>query len=109
MLELSSKQLAILEHLAKNGFTIVSFPLYASAAGVRRGDCAVLLTPIPNGGMKLLGDPCWMIGNNLGVRARRNGRDLFVWKKLEIDATQERLLQLANFRRDVEALLEAGA
>jgi len=50
-----------------------------------------------------------MVGDNLSVRARRDSRDLFVWKKQEVEATAERLAALADFRRDLEKLLAALA
>ncbi|HLW99175.1 MAG TPA: hypothetical protein VKR82_11045 [Candidatus Acidoferrales bacterium] len=46
-----------------------------------------------------------MVGDNLSVRVRRDSRDLFVWKKQEVEATAERLAALADFRRDLEKLL----
>ena len=109
MLELSPKQIRILENIAKRGFAIVAFPLYASAAGVRKGNCAALLTPIPNGGMRLLGDPCWLVDGNLSVRIRKNNVEWFVWKKQELEATPDRLAEVAEFRNDLEDLLAAKA
>ena len=105
MLELSPKQIGILEKIAANGFAIVAFPLYASAVGVRKGNCAALLMPIPDGGMKLLGDPCWLVNGNLSVRVQRGGVELFVWKKEEIEATAERLAEVSVFRRELEDIL----
>jgi hypothetical protein len=105
VLELSPKQLGILENIAAHGFAIVAFPLYASAVGVRKGNCAGLLTPIPNGGMRLLGDPCWLVNGNLSVRVLRDGRDWFVWKKQEIEATPARLAEVSGFRAELQDLL----
>jgi hypothetical protein len=105
VLELSPKQIGILENIAANGFAIVAFPLYASAVGVRKGNCAALLMPVPNGGMKLLGEPCWLVNGNLSVRVQRGGVELFVWKKEEIEATPERLTEMAGFRRELDDML----
>jgi hypothetical protein len=109
VLELSPKQIEILETIAARGFAIVAFPLYASAAGVRKGNCAALLTPVRNGGMKLFGEPCWIVDGNLSVRIVRTGRDWFVWKKQAVEATAERLAEVAEFRRELEDLLTANA
>jgi hypothetical protein len=109
VLELSPKQIGILENIAAHGFAIVAFPLYASAAGVRKGNCAALLVPIPNGGMGMLGDPCWLLNGNLSVRVRKNNNEWFVWKKQEVEATPERLAEFAGFRRELEDLLAAKA
>jgi hypothetical protein len=109
VLELSPKQIGILENIAAHGFAIVAFPLYASAAGVRKGNCAALLTPIPNGGMGMLGDPCWLLNGNLSVRVRKNNSEWFVWKKQEVEATPERLAEVAGFSGELEILLTAKA
>jgi hypothetical protein len=109
VLELSPKQIGILERIASSGFAIVAFPLYASAVGVRKGNCAALLTPVLNGGMRLLGDPCWMVNGNLSVRVVRDDREWFVWKKQEVEATAERVADVAEFRRELEDLLAAKA
>jgi len=105
VLELSPKQIGILEKIAARGFAIVAFPLYASAVGVRKGNCAALLTPVLNDGMRLLGDPCWILDGNLSVRVQKNGIDLFAWKKQEIQATAELLAEVAAFRKELEDLL----
>jgi hypothetical protein len=109
VLELSPKQIGILEKIGASGFAVVSFPLYASAVGVRKGNCAALLMPVPNAGMTLLGEPCWLVNDNLSVRVRRGGVELFVWKKDEIEATPERLAEVAGFRKELDDLLAAGA
>jgi hypothetical protein len=105
VLELSPKQIGILEKIAARGFAIVAFPLYASAVGVRKGNCAALLRPAENGGMSLLGEPCWLVNGNLSVRVKRAGVELFVWKKQQVETTPERLAEVANFRRELEGIL----
>jgi hypothetical protein len=105
MLELTPAQVAVLERLAGSGFSIVAFPLYASAIGVRRGPFAVLLAPSEGGAMRLLGDPCYLIDGNLSVRVTRKGRPMFVWKSREVEATSELLAELGRFASDVSELL----
>ena len=109
MLELSPKQIGILENIAAHGFAIVAFPLYASAVGVKKGNCAALLMPLPNGSMRLFGDPCWLVNGNLSVRVQRGGVGFFVWKKQEVEATLDRLAEVAGFRRELEELLTTFA
>jgi hypothetical protein len=109
VLELSPKQIAILETIASRGFAIVAFPLYASAVGVGKGNCAALLSPVPDGGLSLLGDACWLVDGNLSVKVLKNGAQWFVWKKQEIEATPERLSETASFRDELENLLIAKA
>ena len=105
MLELSPKQIVILENIAANGFATIAFPLYASAVGIKKGNCAALLMPIPNGGLSLLGEPCWLIDDNFTVRIRKTTGEWFVWKKQEVEATAERIAQIVEFRRELDSLL----
>jgi hypothetical protein len=104
-LELSGTQIAVLERLAARGFTLVAFPLYASHAGVRRGNCAALLEPA-GGGLRLFGGVFYLVGGNPGVRITRGGRSFFVWKKQELEVTPERSAELEAFARDLAAALE---
>jgi hypothetical protein len=104
-LELSPKHVTVLERIAGHGFAIVAFPLYASAVGIRKGNCAALLNAKAGGRFDLFGEPCHLIDGNLSVRVRRDGRDMFVWKKRELTATPERLAELTVFRQELEQLL----
>jgi hypothetical protein len=108
MLDLSPKQIAILERCVAAGFKIVAFPLYESAVGIKKGNCAALLAPADAHHMKLLGEPCYLVDGNLGVRVRRNGVGLFVWKKKQIEVTSERLEEIAQFQRELDSALQAG-
>lgn len=108
MLELSPKQIAVLERCAAAGFRVVAFPWYASAVGIKKGNCAALLTPGGADSMTLLGEACYLIDGNLSVRLRRKGADLFVWKKKQLAATGERLEELAQFRRELVSIILSG-
>jgi hypothetical protein len=46
-----------------------------------------------------LAPPSYIIGGNFSVKLRRRNREVFVWKKSELDATPERLLELEGFRK----------
>jgi hypothetical protein len=105
MLELTPQQIAILERLVAHGFHGVAFPLYASSAGVRKANCAALLQPVAGGGMRILGEPCYLVDNNLSVRVTRDGRQWFVWKKKEVEATPSLLAELASFTQELSILL----
>jgi hypothetical protein len=65
------------------------------------------LSPVPNGGLKLLAPPSFLVDGNLSVRLKRGVSEVFVWKKTELDATPDRLAELASFRRDLTDLLES--
>jgi hypothetical protein len=103
--ELTPAHIAILERLVAEGFVPVAFPLYASAMGVRRGSFAALLLPAGDAAMKIMGEPCYVVGSNLAVRTRREGRQVFVWKDKAIEATPELLEELARFSSDLAVQL----
>jgi hypothetical protein len=105
MPDLTAAQIAVVQRLIAQGFTPVAFPLYASAMGIRRGSFAALLVPADNATLKLLGEPCYLIGLNLAVRTRRHGRPCFVWKQQSVEATPELLQELARFSADLTAVL----
>jgi len=105
--ELTPAHIAILERLVAEGFVPVAFPLYASAMGVRRGSFAALLIPAGDAAMKIMGEPCYVVGSNLAVRTRREGRQVFVWKDKAIEATPELLEELARFSSDLAFLMAA--
>ena len=99
-LELTREQIAALERLAGAGYEIVAFPMYASAVGVRRGECAALLEPVA-GGMRVVGEACWLVEGNLSVRVRREGREWFVWKKKQVEATEKRVAEVERFEEEL--------
>ena len=108
MLELTPPQIAVLEKFRDAGFGLAAFPLYASYVGVKKGNCAVLLAPAASGEMKMYGDVCYLVGGNMGVRMKRDGRDWFVWKKEQVEVTPARLGELQEFAAAVRAVLELG-
>jgi hypothetical protein len=106
MVELTALQMKTLERLFEAGFHPVAIPPYESALCVKRGDCAAVLSPVPNGGMRLLAPPSYLVDGNLSVRLEREAKDVFVWKKRKVDATPERLQELESFRRELLGILE---
>jgi len=103
--ELTDAQLAVLERLRARGFSFVAFPLYASKIGVRKGNCAALLDPVGGGGLRLFGDPCYLVGGNLSVQVTQGDDKAFVWKKDRLPATPERLEELGRFAEELNDLL----
>jgi hypothetical protein len=105
-MEFTPQQIAILERLQGRRFQIVAFPMYASHVGIRRGNCAALLSPVTSGGFILFGTPSYLIEGNFSVRVTSDGRDWLVWKKKKLEATPARLSELDTFAADLsEALL----
>jgi len=109
MLELSPLQTKTLERLFAAGFRPVAIPPYESALCVRRGECAAVLKPIPNAGLQLLAPPSYIIDGNFSVKIKRGNREVFVWKKNELEVTPERLTELAVFRQELTDLLEKAS
>jgi hypothetical protein len=92
-----------------SGFSVVAFPLYANAVGLRKGEFAALLDPLAGGGFRLYGEPCVLLDGNLTVRITQNAKTWFVWKKQRVEATPERLQDLNRFIEEVKMLLESHA
>ncbi len=106
MVEFTPQQMQILERLFAAGFRPIAIPPYESALCVRRGECAAVLSPILNGGLKILAPPSYLVDGNLSVRLKRREGEVFVWKKRELSATAERLHELELFRRELTDTLE---
>jgi hypothetical protein len=106
MVELTPRQMQTLERLFTAGFRPIAIPPYESALCVRRGECAALLSPVANGGLKLLAPPSYLLEGNLSVKVKKGASEVFVWKKSEITATPERLGELETFRKELTAILE---
>jgi hypothetical protein len=105
-LELSPLQISTLERLVMAGFRPIAIPPYENALCMRKGECAVVLAPAPNGGLKVLAPASYLVDGNFGVRVKRGNGEVFVWKKAEIVATAERLEELAAFRQELMEILE---
>ena len=109
MLELSPLQMKTLERLFAAGFRPVAIPPYETALCVRRGECAAVLKAVPNAGLQLLAPPSYIIDGNFSVKIKRGNREVFVWKKSELQATPERLAELAVFRQELTDMLEKAS
>ena len=109
MLDLTQKQMNILERLFIAGFRPIAIPPYENALCVHRGECAAVLAPMENGGLRLMAPATFLVEGNLSVRLKKPSGDVFVWKKKEIPATQDRLKQLEDFRMALVEVLEMPA
>lgn len=108
MLELSPQQMQTIERLFAAGFRPIAIPPYESVLCMKKGECAVALAPVPNGGLKILAPPSYLVDGKLSVRLKRGARDVFVWKTTEVVATPERVQELEAFRRELMGLLEVS-
>ena len=109
MVELRPQQIELMERLFTAGFRPIAIPPYENALCIRKGECAAVLAPIANGGLKLLAPPSYLVAGNFSVRLKRGTGEVFVWKKNELAATQERLRELESFRRELSGILDAAA
>ncbi len=105
MFELTPQQMMVIERLFEAGFRPIAIPPYESALCMHRGDCAALLAPVPNGGLRLLAAPTYLLDGSLSVRVTKNNRDLFVFKQKEMEATPAKLAELDKFRSDLNNVL----
>jgi len=106
MVELTQLQMQTLERLFAAGFRPIAIPPYENALCVHRGECAAVLAPVENGGLRLLAPATLMVDGNLSVRLKRAAGEVFVWKKKEVSATAERLKELEAFRAELVGILE---
>jgi hypothetical protein len=106
MVELSPQQMQLMERLITAGFRPIAIPPYESALCVKKGNCAALLAPVPNAGIRLLAPPSFLVEGNLSVKLKRGPGEVFVWKRKELEATRERLKELESFRRELTEILE---
>jgi len=106
MIEFSPRQIKIIERLFAAGFQHVVIPPYENALCMRRGECVAVMTPVSNGGLKLLAPPAYIVDGNFSVHLKRASGDVFVWKKTELPATPERVRELESFRQELDEILE---
>ena len=106
MQELTPQQMQIVERLFANGFRPIAIPPYESALCMKKGECAAILAPASDGGLKLLAPPSYLVEGNLSVKLKRDAGEVFVWKKKEVKATPEKLKELESFRRELSKLLD---
>jgi len=105
MLELTPLQMETLERLARAGFRPIAIPPYEKALCIRKGACAAVLTPLKDGGLKLMAAPTLLVDGNLSVRLNRGARSVFVWKGREVEATPELLRELDRFSAELGEIL----
>src|SRR5271154_1098882 len=106
MFEFTPQQMQVLERLVGAGLRPIAIPPYESALCMHRGQCAVVLAQIENGGLKILAPPSILIDGHFGVRLKRPGGEVFVWKGTEVGATRELLEELDGFRKELNEILE---
>jgi len=90
MVELTPQQMKTMERLFEAGFRPIAIPPYENALCLKRGDCVAVLAPVPNGGLKVLAPPSYLVAGNLSVKLKREsekclfGRSM-KWKRRRRD------------------------
>ena len=98
----------MVERLVGAGFRPMAIPPYESALILRKGECVAVLGPVENGGLKLLVPVTILVDGNLSVKLKKSSGDVFVWKKKEVAATEEKLKELEAFRVELVNILGGG-
>jgi hypothetical protein len=104
-MDLAPQQISLLERFHARDFQIVAFPMYANCVGVRKGNCAALLSPVAGDRFQIHGQPAYLIGGNFSVRVTRPDREWFVWKKEKLEVTAARLTELEDFTAQLSQAL----
>jgi len=108
MQELTQKQMQVMKRLFEAGFRPIAIPPYESALCLRRGECAVVLAPVDGRGFRVLAPASFLVDEKFGVRLSRGGKEVFVFKQRELEATPERLHELAEFQKSLDGILAEG-
>src|ERR1700728_1191342 len=105
-MELSPRQLAILNRLQGRAFEVVAFPMYESYVGVRKGNCGALLAPAGSEGFTLYREASSLVAGGLSARPIQPDGHWFVRKKEKLAASPERTAELEAFAAElVDTLL----
>ena len=93
-----------LQKLYVAGFELQTFDRFPKTIGVLRDECIVFLVPGPDG-LQILGNAGWRMGESLGPLVEREGRKVFLHKGQVVEATEERIARLEQFKNDLRAIL----
>jgi hypothetical protein len=104
-MELTERQMQVMNRLFAAGFRPIAIPPYESALCLRRGECAAVLAPVDEGGFKILAPASFLVDGKFGVRVKRGEREVFVFKQKEMEATPERLKELETFATELSETL----
>lgn len=96
----------VIQRLLEAGFRPIAIPAYENVLCMRKGNCAAVLAPIPNAGLKLLAPPSYLVDGNFSVKLKRAQGEVFVWKSREVPATPARVDELETFRDELLQILE---
>ena len=93
-----------LQRLYMAGFELETCERFPKAIGVLRAGYVAFLVPGPDG-LQILGNVGRRMGESLGPLVERGGRKLFIHKQEQIEATDQMIADLEQFRSDLKRLL----
>lgn len=102
--ELEPSQLARLQKILEAGFRLMRIPHVERYLTVERNGFVALLDP-SGGGLSLLGQVGYLLGEGIGMLVEREGRRVFVWKQESREATPEMVAEYEQFKEDIEEQL----
>jgi hypothetical protein len=108
MLDLTPRQMQLLERLFAAGFRPIAIPLYENALCVHRGEYAAVLAPVQDGGLRVVVPATVLVEGHLSVRLKRAKGEVFVWKGKEVPAAETRVGELEKFSRALNEILGQG-
>src|SRR5438270_11328439 len=97
-----------LQRLYMAGFELQTFDRFPNAIGALRDNCIAFLVPGAEG-LQILGNVGWRMGESLGPLVEHHGRQIFLHKGEELEATPERIATLDKFKSDLKAILRGQA
>lgn len=104
---LTDAHLPRLQSLAAAGFELVSLPRFPGYVGAKKHDCAVLLEPLDDGGLRQFTAAGYLIEGNISALVQKGGEQWFVWKAQQVRATPALLDAVQQFETELRSLLES--
>ena len=103
---LTDAHLPLLQALNAGGFELVALPRFPGYVAAKKYDCAVLLEPLEDGGLRPFTAVGYLIEGNISVLVEKGGEAWFVWKAQQVRATPDLLAAVRQFEADLGAALE---
>jgi hypothetical protein len=97
-----------LQRLYLAGFELQTYERFPQAIGVIKDGFIAFLIPGGPEGLQILGNVGRRMGESLGPLVERGGRQVFVHKDEEIEATPDMIAALAQFKADLKSHLKGN-
>jgi hypothetical protein len=97
-----------LQRIYAAGFDLQTFERFPQAIGVIKDGYIAFLIPGGPEGLQILGNVGLRMGESLGPLVERGGRQVFVHKEEEIEATPDMIAALVQFKSELKSLLKGN-